>query len=617
VSISDRSAAPAFASGAIVSLRTPVLLIAGIGGALLVLILVLASQMLNQREIERSQTSIQSFIEVRLEIIRRGLIDFVQWENGGAAALIEQRDPAWADRALGDHFSRYYDATTVLVFTADGEILYGWENDRRIDRFEIDRFGPSFQSMLRAVQNREERTLVSMLALAGEGVHLVGLAAVTRDGFADADGPEAFLVVSRRADSALISQRAEDRGLRNLTVVAEESALRDDSYPLRDLGGAIVGWYTWDLDLPGRDLLRRVLPLVLACELGVLILLAVFLRRAATATAHLAAGREEIARQREEIAAREETLRAILRYAGDGVLTLDEAGRITSANIAAGLIFGAETAALENRLLSELLQEPQGLRWLDLASEGAAADSGVYRCPLLRADGRADEVELRLSRIPRNGGSVVLALVRDVAEQRRAEETLNLLSSAMIVVAPDGRVLLTNRSAEALLARSDSLSVRNGKLVAPLDASAVELALAAAVRPGAKPIVLKLRRSGAMTPMTALVTPLDDEGDRSRPIRNCVVFLRDPDVRMSVSEPLLRDMYGLTPAEARVVASLVSGRSLQEVAVELEISLNTVRNHLKQAYRKTHTSRQSELVTLVLSGPAFRTEMPGAPEAAA
>lgn len=611
------SASPAASTGAegnAISLRAPVLLIAGIGGALLILILVLASHMLNEREIAQSQTSIESFVDVRIEILERGLTDFVQWENTAFERVIEQRNLAWADRALGDHFTRYYDASLVLVFNTAGEILYGWEGDRRIETFDIARFGPGLASMTRALQNREERTLASMLPLAGESVHLVGMAAVTRDGFADADGPQAFLLVSRRADSAIITQRASDRGLQNLTVVAEETALRDDSYALRDLTGNIVGWYTWDLDLPGRDLLGRILPLVLACELGILILLAVFLRRAATATQRLTASREEITRQREEIAAREETLSALLRYAGDGVLTLDEAGRITSANIAAGLIFGAEPATLENRLLSELLQEPQGLRWLDLAGD-TRGDSGVYRCPVLRADGRADEVELRLSRVPRNGGMILLALVRDVAEQRRAEEALNLLSSAMIVVAPDGRVLLTNRSAEALLARSDSLAVRDGRLIAPFDTAAVESALAAAVRPGAKPIVLKLRRSGAMTPMTALVTPLD-EGNASKPTRNCVVFLRDPDVRMSVSEPLLREMYALTPAEARVVASLVSGRSLQEVAVELEISLNTVRNHLKQAYRKTHTSRQSELVTLVLSGPAFRTETPGAPAAA-
>ena len=226
-----------------------------------------------------------------------------------------------------------------------------------------------------------------------------------------------------------------------------------------------------------------------------------------------------------------------------------------------------------------------------------------------------DDVELRLSRVPNRGGTLILALVRDVGEQRRAEETLNLLTSAMIVVSPEGRVLFSNRSAEALLARCGSLAIENGKLTAPYDSEAVYAALAAACRPGAKPSVLRLRRAGAMTPLTALVTPLD-EGGQGKPSRNCVVFLRDPDVRMSVSEPLLRDMYGLTPAEARVVASLVSGRSLQEVALELEISLNTVRNHLKQAYRKTHTGRQSELVSLVLSGPAFSADLPGSPQAA-
>jgi PAS domain S-box-containing protein len=590
-------------------LRAPVLLIAGIGGALLLLILVLASQMLNEGKIKQSQISMRSFIEVRQDVLRRGLSDFMQWGEATAAALLAGADPAMADRALGQHFSRHYDAARVIVFRDDGAILYAWENGRRTASFDLARFGPSLPAMIARVDPAAPAPVVSMAALAGEGPIFLGVAPIAA-GAEGGAGAKTWLLVCRRADSATIAQLAEDRGLKRLAVVEDRAALADDSQPLVDIEGRTIGWYTWELDLPGRDLLRRALPLVLACELGILILLAVFLRRASAAAAHLAANREEILRQREEVTAREETLRAILRHAGDGVLTLDETGRVISANIAAGVIFGAEPAALEGRALADLLQEPQGLRWLDLAGEDSG-DSGIYRCPILRADGRADEVEVRLSRVPRAGGGLVLALVRDVAEQRRAEETLNLLSSAMIVVAGDGRVLLTNRSAEAMLARSDSLAVRDGRLVAPFDAAAVETALAAAVRPGAKPIVLKLRRSGAMTPLSALVTPLEEGGD-NRPSRTCVVFLRDPDIRMSVSEPLLREMYGLTPAEARVVASLVSGRSLQEVAVELEISLNTVRNHLKQAYRKTHTSRQSELVSLVLSGPAFRTEMPGA-----
>jgi PAS domain S-box-containing protein len=591
----------------------PVLLIVALGGLVLVLMLVLASRMLNAREIELSQRSIASFIDVRIEVLQRGLQDFVQWENTAVRRLLTERNLAWADHAIGQHFSTYYDASTILILDAENRFVYGWSNGKRVSEFDLGRLGGGIERLTASVREGRDATHVEFAVLAGEGIHFVGVAAVTANGDERAGAPLAHLIIIRKADSSIIRQLAEDRGLGNFTIVTDAKALRDDSYALKDAAGNILGWYTWTLDLPGRDLLGRALPLVLACEMGILLLLTVFLRRASAATQRLEANRAEIAHQREEVAAREETLRAILRYAGDGVLTVEPDGRIVGANIAAGIMFGAEPQMLEGRQLSDLLVDAPSRRWLDLVENGG--DSGIIRCGLLRADGRSDEVELRLSRVPRGSGHLILALVRDVGEQRRAEETLNLLTSAMIVVSAEGRVLLSNRSAEALLARCGSLVIENGRLTAPYDSPAVEAALVAACRPGAKPSVLKLRRAGAMTPLTALVTPLD-EGGEGKPSRNCVVFLRDPDVRMSVSEPLLRDMYGLTPAEARVVASLVSGRSLQEVALELEISLNTVRNHLKQAYRKTHTSRQSELVSLVLSGPAFSTDLPGAPQAA-
>lgn len=63
----------------------------------------------------------------------------------------------------------------------------------------------------------------------------------------------------------------------------------------------------------------------------------------------------------------------------------------------------------------------------------------------------------------------------------------------------------------------------------------------------------------------------------------------------------LRYLFGLTPAEARLASSLASGRSLQESAAWLGISVLTARTHLKRVLQKTGTHRQSELVLLLRS----------------
>ena len=63
---------------------------------------------------------------------------------------------------------------------------------------------------------------------------------------------------------------------------------------------------------------------------------------------------------------------------------------------------------------------------------------------------------------------------------------------------------------------------------------------------------------------------------------------------------LLKNRFGLTPAEARVVLRLVAGDSLRSAAKALGIKYETVRTHLKSVFQKTGTRRQAELVIVVI-----------------
>jgi DNA-binding CsgD family transcriptional regulator len=59
-------------------------------------------------------------------------------------------------------------------------------------------------------------------------------------------------------------------------------------------------------------------------------------------------------------------------------------------------------------------------------------------------------------------------------------------------------------------------------------------------------------------------------------------------------------MFGLTRSEALLANALVNGRTLQQIAVAHNVSLNTIRTQLKSVLIKTGTNRQSELVALLL-----------------
>ena len=65
----------------------------------------------------------------------------------------------------------------------------------------------------------------------------------------------------------------------------------------------------------------------------------------------------------------------------------------------------------------------------------------------------------------------------------------------------------------------------------------------------------------------------------------------------------LKDRFDLTPAEARLVAHLMTGESLRSCEKVLGIKYGTLRGQLKSVFQKTKTHRQAELVTVVITKP--------------
>ena len=79
-----------------------------------------------------------------------------------------------------------------------------------------------------------------------------------------------------------------------------------------------------------------------------------------------------------------------------------------------------------------------------------------------------------------------------------------------------------------------------------------------------------------------------------------LLIITDPENVPRLDERALIALFGITLAEARVVALLVIGRSLREAAGELRINFETARTHLARACGKTDTASQVDLVRTVL-----------------
>jgi DNA-binding CsgD family transcriptional regulator len=74
-----------------------------------------------------------------------------------------------------------------------------------------------------------------------------------------------------------------------------------------------------------------------------------------------------------------------------------------------------------------------------------------------------------------------------------------------------------------------------------------------------------------------------------------------PDLAALPGVVRLRAEFGLTKAEARLALRLAEGSSLASAARAFNVKLTTVRSQLQQVFAKTGTSRQTELVALLLN----------------
>jgi FixJ family two-component response regulator len=201
----------------------------------------------------------------------------------------------------------------------------------------------------------------------------------------------------------------------------------------------------------------------------------------------------------------------------------------------------------------------------------------------------------------------VLAGLRARAEGQAA--VLDRVGVPILIADGRAHVHGTNRSAEALLARHDALSVgHDGKLRAARSDATQALRAALAACCGATPseaTAVPLSSGAAAPRLRAVVAPLSTtRGDGRTPLAAVLVDLPDRSGVAPNAEMLCR-LYGLTQAEAQLAARLVAGESVQEACDGIGIAVTTGRTHLSRVFAKTGTSRQGDLVGLVLTGPAL------------
>ena len=173
------------------------------------------------------------------------------------------------------------------------------------------------------------------------------------------------------------------------------------------------------------------------------------------------------------------------------------------------------------------------------------------------------------------------------------------LNRGVLLLDADGRVCFANRSADQILNRRNGITLRHGRFSFTDPAACAAFNALLQRRDGS----LVLRIDGSSPDhgtYRVLVSHLNSEAEG----QGCCVFIYEPDAgRQPLPEPILRSLYDLTAAEARLTNALFTGHSLQEAATSLGISLNTAKTTLKRVFGKCEVGTQAELLQLLSLGP--------------
>ncbi len=235
---------------------------------------------------------------------------------------------------------------------------------------------------------------------------------------------------------------------------------------------------------------------------------------------------------------------------------------------------------------------------------------GLYRGP---SHGAFEDPDLDLLRFLGPHIRQAFALHQHIADLNSRSigmaAALDLLDTGVLLIGADARIVLMNRAAAAILAKQDGLIATCAGLRAqlPRESDQLEILIRSAGNTSAGKGLRAgggLRISRRHGPSLLLqILPVRDFPLNWNTASSAVVFIRDPAQNHCPAHDTLRAFFGLTSAEARVATLLGQGKSLRDIAEALGVSANTVKSQVASIHGKTGTTRQSQVVRLLMNLP--------------
>jgi len=186
-------------------------------------------------------------------------------------------------------------------------------------------------------------------------------------------------------------------------------------------------------------------------------------------------------------------------------------------------------------------------------------------------------------------------------------KALDQLSVAVVITEGDGRVIEMNLAAEHIFQLGDGLLIRNGRLCSRRAFESTKLtmliAAAAAEKAGEAQGRMTIGRAAGRPDYLITVASLGmGLAVHGRPLAAVLVAVPDGP---PPSERDLAEFFGLSPAESRLAAALMTGEKLNDIAPRFGLQITTLRTELSTVLRKLGVKRQADLARLLSTVRVF------------
>ena len=184
------------------------------------------------------------------------------------------------------------------------------------------------------------------------------------------------------------------------------------------------------------------------------------------------------------------------------------------------------------------------------------------------------------------------------------EQGLSQLGQGIILTSKNGQVIFSTDVANEILLKKDGLIIKDGALhgVVEPDNARLQQMRESVLKDADDEQSYKsfyIHRNNQQKPYLLLMSKM---GRCSKSAGgDCVlIIVKDTHANTAYWQERLKTQFGLTNREADFTVYLTEGRNIKEISMVMGIAEDTVRQYLKNCFKKMDVNKQHELVCLAL-----------------